>query len=66
MNDAEILSAALREIHAVLAEHLVPGLTSPSHETVNQIFEIVDRPEVVAARDRIERGFGRSLRIVTE
>lgn len=66
MTDAEILSAALREIHAVLAEHLAPGLTSPSHETVNQIFEIVDRPEIVEAQDRIERGFGRSLRIVTE
>jgi hypothetical protein len=64
VKDVDIICAALREIHAVLAEHLVPGLTSPSHETVNKIFDIVDRPEVTAAQDRIERGYGRSLYVV--
>jgi hypothetical protein len=63
MRDIEVINRALREIELELAGYFEPGQPRDAHFTIERIFKMMDSPDVIAARARIDKGYGQ-LRLV--
>jgi hypothetical protein len=61
MTDQELIFSALRQVGVIVAEHLESG-TPNADEAITQLVALLDTPELAAAMNRVERGFG--LRVV--
>jgi hypothetical protein len=57
MTDQELIFAALRQVGLIVAEHLESG-TSEADEAIKQLVAVLDTPELAAAMNRVERGYG--------
>jgi hypothetical protein len=57
MSDQELIFAALRQVGLIVAEHLEVG-TSDTDEAITQLVAVLDTPELAAAMNRVERGYG--------
>jgi hypothetical protein len=57
MTDEELIVHAMRNAQSLLAEHIDRG-PSDAEEALTQLLEILDRPDVVAATDRLCREYG--------
>jgi hypothetical protein len=62
MRDIDLVTQAMRDAHKVLCEHIEPG-PRDADKTLQRMLEILDRDDVVAARERLSNGFG-TLRTV--
>ncbi|MGM4906716.1 hypothetical protein AB8B21_03385 [Tardiphaga sp. 866_E4_N2_1] len=65
MRDIDIITKAMGDAHAVLhgyVNRLQHGYLEPdprnAEATLQQMFDILDRDDVVAARERISNGYG--------
>ena len=61
MTDQELVLSALRQVGLIVAEHLELKV-SDADEAITQLVAVLDTPELAAAMNRLERGFG--LRVV--
>jgi hypothetical protein len=61
VTDQELIYSALRQIGLIVAEHLELGVRD-SEEAITKLVAVLDTPELAAAMNRVERGFG--LRVV--
>jgi hypothetical protein len=61
MTDQELIFSALRRVGFIIAEHLESG-ASDADEAITQLVAVLDTPELAAAMNRVERGYG--LRMV--
>jgi hypothetical protein len=57
MTDQELIFSALRQVGLIVAEHLESG-RSDADEAIAQLVAILDMPELAAAMNRVERGYG--------
>ena len=57
MTDEELIVHAMRNAQSLLAEHVDRG-PFDADEALTQLSEILDRPEVVAATDRLCHEYG--------
>jgi hypothetical protein len=57
MTDEELIVYAMREAQLVLAQHIERS-PQDGEETIVLLLEILDRQDVVAATDRLCRGYG--------
>jgi len=57
MTDEELIVYAVREAQLVLAQHIERS-PQDGEETIALLLEILDRQDVVAATDRLCRGYG--------
>jgi hypothetical protein len=57
MTDDELIVQAMRNAQSLLAEHIERG-PFDAEEALTQLLEILDRPDVVAATDRLCREYG--------
>jgi hypothetical protein len=62
MRDIDIINNAMEDAQAVLRDFIQPGPRDPL-DTLARMLEILDRPDVVAAQERLRKGYGR-LRVV--
>ncbi|QUS40559.1 hypothetical protein RPMA_18245 [Tardiphaga alba] len=62
MRDIDIMTNAMAEAHAVLCDYIEPDRRDPA-AVLQQMIEILDRDDVVAARERLSKGYGH-LRVV--
>jgi hypothetical protein len=56
MTDQELIFAALRQVGLIIAEHLESA--SDADEAITQLIAVLDTPELAAAMNRLERGYG--------
>jgi hypothetical protein len=56
MTDQELSFSALRQVGLIVAEHLESG--SDADEAITQLIAVLDTPELAAAMNRVERGYG--------
>jgi hypothetical protein len=61
MTDQELIFSALRQVGLIVAEHL-ESPTNDADEAITQLVAVLDTPELAAAMNRVERGYG--LRMV--
>jgi hypothetical protein len=61
MTDQESIFATLRQVGSIIAEHLESG-PRDADEVITQLVALLDTPQLAAAMNRVERGYG--LRIV--
>jgi hypothetical protein len=61
MTDQELIFATLRQVGSIIAEHLESG-PRDADEVITQLVALLDTPQLAAAMNRVERGYG--LRIV--
>jgi hypothetical protein len=61
VTDQELVFSALRQVSLIVAEHLVSG-PRDADEAITQLIAVLDTPELAAAMNRMERGYG--LRVV--
>ena len=61
MTDQELIWSALRQVGLIVAEHLESD-TRDADDAVAKLVAILDMPELAAAMNRMERGYG--LRVV--
>jgi hypothetical protein len=57
MTDQELILSALRQVGLIVAEHLESG-ASDADEAITQLIAVLDTPELAAAMNRVERGYG--------
>jgi hypothetical protein len=57
ITDEELIVHAMRNAQSLLAEHIDRG-PFDAEEALTQLLEILDRPDVVAATDRLCREYG--------
>jgi len=57
MTDEELIVQAMRNAQSLLAEHIDRG-PFDAEEALTELSEILDRPDVVAATDRLCREYG--------
>jgi hypothetical protein len=57
MTDEELIVYAMREAQLVLSQHIERS-PQDGEETIALLLEILDRQDVVAATDRLCRGYG--------
>ena len=57
MTDEELIVHAMRNAQSLLTEHIERG-PSDAKEALTQLLEILDRPDVVAATNRLCREYG--------
>jgi hypothetical protein len=57
VTDQELILSALRQVGLIVAEHLELGVLD-SDEAMTQLVTVLDAPELAAAMNRIERGYG--------
>jgi hypothetical protein len=57
VTDEELIVRAMREAQSLLAEHIERGPTD-AEEAISQLWEILDRQDVVAATHRLCREYG--------
>jgi hypothetical protein len=62
VTDQELIFSALRQVGLIIAEHLQSGRPSDVDEAITQLVAVLDTPELAAAINRAERGYG--LRVV--
>jgi hypothetical protein len=56
MTDHELIFTALRQVGWTIAEYLESG--SDADEAITQLIAVLDTPELAAAMNRLERGYG--------
>jgi hypothetical protein len=56
MTDHKLIFAALRQVGLIVAEHLESR--SDADEAITQLIAVLDTPELAAAMNRLERGYG--------
>ena len=61
MTDQELIITALRQSGVIIAEYLEPGNKIDADETIARLIAILDRQDLAAAMDRLER---HGLRVV--
>jgi hypothetical protein len=61
VTDQELIWSALRQVGLIVAEHLESD-TRDADDAVAKLVAILDMPELAAAMNRMERGYG--LRVV--
>jgi hypothetical protein len=61
VTDQELVFSALRQVSLIVAEHLVSG-PRDADEAITQLIAVLNTPELAAAMNRMERGYG--LRVV--
>jgi hypothetical protein len=61
VTDQELIWSALRQVGLIVAEHLESD-TRDADDAVAKLVAILDKPELAAAMNRMERGYG--LRVV--
>ena len=52
--DRDLIIEAVEEAQRVLAEHLEPGAVRSAASTIHRVVTVLDRPELVAAMERIK------------
>jgi hypothetical protein len=57
MTDQELVFSALRQVGLIVAEHLEAG-ASDADEVITQLIAVLDTPNLAAAMNRLERGYG--------
>jgi hypothetical protein len=57
MTDQKLIFAALRQVGFIVLEHLASG-TSDADDAITQLVAVLDMPELAAAMNRVERGYG--------
>jgi hypothetical protein len=62
MRDIDIITKAMDDAQQVLHRYIEPGPRNPE-AVLQRMIEILDRDDVIAARERLSRGYGR-LRLV--
>jgi hypothetical protein len=62
MRDIDIINKAMEDAQAVLRDFLQPGPRDPQ-DTLARMLEILDHQDVVAAQERLRKGYGR-LKVV--
>lgn len=62
MRDINIITNAMEEAQAVLYDYIEPGPHDP-HAVLGRMLEILSRDAVVAAQERLQKGYGQ-LRLV--
>jgi hypothetical protein len=62
MRDIDIITKAMDDAQQVLHGYIEPG-PRDAQQTLQRMIEILDRDDVVAARERMSRGYGQ-LRVV--
>ena len=63
MRDIDLLTNAMAEAHAVLCDYIEPADERDPAAVLQRMMEILDRDDVVAARERLSKGYGH-LRLV--
>jgi hypothetical protein len=61
MRDEETVARAVLDIELILANYLHPG-DRDANKTIEEIIEMLDRRDVIAAAERLESGHG--LRVI--
>jgi hypothetical protein len=61
VTDQELIYSALRGVSLIVAEHLELCVRD-SEESITKLVAVLDTPELAAAMNRMERGYG--LRVV--
>jgi hypothetical protein len=62
MRDIDIITKAMDDAQKVLHGYVEPGPRN-AEATLQQMLEILDRDDVIAARERLSQGYGQ-LRLV--
>ena len=62
MRDIDIIMKAMHDAQALLGTYIEPGRRDPE-AVLQSMLEIVDREDVIAAQDRLSKGYGR-LKVV--
>ena len=62
MRDIDIIMKAMHDAQALLGTYIEPGPRDPE-AVLQSMLEIVDREDVIAAQDRLSKGYGR-LKVV--
>ena len=57
MTDQELIFAALRQVGSIIAEHFESG-PRDADEVITQLVAVLDTPELAAAMNRVECGYG--------
>ena len=60
--DRDVIIESFEEAQRILAEHLEPGALRSSAGTIHRLVTVLERPELVAALERMKAG--RGLRLV--
>ena len=60
--DRDLIIEALEEARRILAKHLEPGARCYAPNTIDRLVTVLDRPELVAAMERMKAS--RGLRVV--
>ncbi len=63
MRDVEIINKAMEDAQALLRDYIKPGPQREPYMILRRMLEILDRDDVVAAQERLRRGYGR-LRVI--
>lgn len=61
-SDRDLIIDAIEEAQRILAAHLEPGIQMSSSRTIHRLVMVLDRPEVIAAMERMKAG--RGLKVV--
>lgn len=64
MRDIDIITKAMEDAQKVMHHYMEPGPRSPEW-TLHRIIDILERDDVVAARERLSKGYGH-LRLVKQ
>ncbi|KAA0076109.1 hypothetical protein [Tardiphaga sp. P9-11] len=62
MRDIDIIMKAMHDAQALLGAYIEPGPRDPE-AVLQRMLDILDREDVIAAQERLRRGYGR-LRLV--
>jgi hypothetical protein len=62
MRDIDVVTKAMQDAHQVLSEYIEPGPRC-AEATLQHMLRILDRDDVIAARERLSKGYGQ-LRLV--
>ncbi|MDR6658982.1 hypothetical protein J2W51_001524 [Tardiphaga robiniae] len=62
MRDIDIITKAMEDAQAVLSDYIEPRPRDPK-AVLQRMLEILDRDEVIAAQERLVKGYG-ELRVV--
>ena len=60
MTDQELIFSALRQVGLIVADHL-ESRTCDADKAITQLIAVLDTPELAAAMNRLERGYGLKL-----
>ena len=55
MTDKKLLTSALRQAGAILRNHRLLGSPNPA-KTIDELIDLLDAPELLAAVERVEKG----------